>query len=128
LVLVNVPLADYLPYLGLTLAIEVPIAALLLGRRCGWWRSVLGALVASGFTNPLLWYVWPLVISPHQYVRYAASGETLVVLLETAILFGMVVRQGRWSSRGRAWAVAFGVSLLANAASLGTGLVINALR
>jgi hypothetical protein len=117
---VTYPLAFYLPYLALTLAVEVPVVAGLLWRRVPFWRSVLAALLASGTTNPLLWYAWPLVISPHQYVLYAATGETLVVLIETLILFAVATRPR--------WALALLVSLASNAASFGVGMLIYWLR
>ena len=114
------PLSFYLPYLALTLVVEVPVVALLLRGRVPPGRSVLAAVLASAVTNPLLWYAWPLVISPHRYALYAATGEALVVLIETAILYGVATRP-----RGF---LAFWVSLASNAASFSIGMLVHALR
>ena len=122
------PLSVYLPYLALTLAIELPVVVLVLRRRCGVWRSLLAGTLASGSTHPLLWYVWPLVVSPYRYAAYAATGESLVVVIETAVIYGIAVGRLESVRRGRRWGLAFAVALLANGASFGAGLLIHALR
>jgi hypothetical protein len=114
---VTYPLSFYLPYLLLTLAVEVPVVALLLRGHATLGRSVLAAVLASGFTNPLLWYAWPLVISVHRYTLYAATGEALVVLIETGILYGVATRPRVW--------LAFWVSLASNAASFSVGMLVH---
>jgi hypothetical protein len=125
---VNAPLSVYLPYLALTLGIELPVVVLLLRRRCGAWRSLAAGTLASGVTHPLLWYVWPLVVSPYRYVLYVTTGEALVMVIETVVLHEVAVRRVDSMTRIRRWGLALAVATAANATSLGTGLLIHALR
>lgn len=124
----NAPLLVYLPYLALTLGIEVPVVVLLLRRRCGAWRSLVAGVSASGVTHPLLWYVWPLVVSPYRYALYVATGEALVVVIETVVLHEVAVRRVDSMTRIRRWGLALAVATAANATSFGAGLLIHALR
>jgi hypothetical protein len=131
---VHVPFAIYLPYLLLTLLIEAPLVVGLLARRCGWPRSVLVAFLASLLTHPLLWFVWSRVLSPRtHYKAYVASGEALVVLIEAGVFFWLAL----WPTAERTSAprdaprrlagMALGVSLAANFASWGTGVLLHEL-
>jgi hypothetical protein len=121
--------STYAFYLALTLAVELPLLAFALGRRCGVRRALLAGLVASGVTHPLLSYAWPHVIAPvtrERWLVYAASGEALVVVVEAAILYLVALRPAR-GARGRTTAGllldAFVVSLAVNAASVGVGML-----
>ncbi len=125
----QVPLPIYLPFLALTLVIEAPIVVALLVRRCGLSRSLFVAFAASLVTHPLLWFVWPHVISlRHHYTAYVATGEILVVFIEAAIFLGVALRPSPKcvSLRTRA-GFAFGVSVSANLASWGAGATMTRL-
>ena len=124
----NAPLWVYLPYLALTLGIELPVVMLLLRPRCGTWRSLLAGLLASSVTHPLLWYVWPLVVSPYHYELYVATGEVLVVVIETVVLHEVALRRVDSMVRWRRWGLALAVAMAANATSFGVGLLIHAWR
>jgi hypothetical protein len=125
---VATPLSAYLPYLAATLAVELPVVVLLLRRRCGMARSALAGLLASVVTHPGLWYIWPLVISPYRYALYVVTGEALVVMVETAVLFAVAVRvaRPRYRTRPRAWGLALLVSLAANGFSCSAGFLLHA--
>ena len=94
----------------LTLTIEIPLAAALMGRDHP-WKPALAAGLGTTMTHPLLWFLWPHVVS--DYWLYIVSGEVGVVLLET-VVYRALVRID--------WGRAFGVAALVNAASylLGT--------
>ena len=117
----------YLFYLGLTLAVELPLLAFALGRRCGVGRTLVAGLVASGLTHPLLSFAWPLVVPPvtrDEWVVYAASGEALVVVVEAAVVYWVALRRER-TVRGRSLARlthdALVVSFAVNAVSFAVG-------
>jgi hypothetical protein len=119
-------LANYLFYFGLTLVVELPLLAFALQKRCGIGRALLAGLLGSGLTHPLLWFVWRLVIPPidwDQWVRYAVSGETLVVVIEAAILYAVALRGTIDERHTRTWVIvdSFLVSLAVNAVSFGVG-------
>jgi hypothetical protein len=78
------------------------------------WIIALGAVAASTVTHPLLWFVWRKLF--RDYVTYVASGEALVVIIET-FMFYLVVRP--ITLRRAALA-----SLLANAFSYGCGYLL----
>lgn len=118
-------LSTYIFWLGLTLAVEVPLLAFALGRRCGVRWSVVAGLVASGVTHPLLTFAWRLVIPPvtrDAWVAYVASGELLVVAVEAAIIYAVALRRERPArSRAHRAVDAVVVSFAVNAASFGAG-------
>ena len=132
-VTVQVPLTTYLPYLGLTLGVEVPLVLLLLRRTCSWLRSGLAAVTASGITHPLLWFVWPRVVSPYRYVWYVATGESLVVSIEAVVYFVIVFHPIAAAGRAaddsptlaRQMLKALGLSLAANTASFAVGMLVH---
>jgi hypothetical protein len=123
-----VPLSTYLTYLGLTYAVELPLLAFALGRRCGVKRSLLAGLVASGVTHPLLTFAWRLVVPPVDFdgwLAYVISGELLVVVIEAAIIYVVALRRERPArSRARLIADAAIVSLAVNMASFGVGALL----
>jgi hypothetical protein len=118
-------LPTYFFYLGLTYAVELPLLAFALGKRCGVGRSLLAGLVASGVTHPLLTFVWRLVIPPltrDAWVAYVISGELLVVAVEAVIIYAVALRRERAAhSRARLILDAVIVSFAVNAASFGVG-------
>ena len=73
------------------------------------------AFGASAITHPLLWIFFPVGLSPRAYVATTAVAEILVVLVEALWLriFGV--------ERALLW------SFVANAASLGLGMLSRAL-
>lgn len=113
---VEVTLEEWARAFLATHVIEVPIVLGWLRARLGW--SALGwGLLASTLSHPLLWLAlahlrpWRLWIGPL---------ELWVALFEGAIYaFALRRREGRWG-----WRAGLGVSLLANASSFVTGLLI----
>jgi hypothetical protein len=119
--------STYVFYFGLTLAVELPLLAIALGRRCGVGRALVAGVVASGVTHPLLTFAWPLVVPPvtrDAWVAYAASGELLVVVVEAAVIYVVALRRERASrkrTRARLVLDALIVSFAVNAASFAVG-------
>jgi hypothetical protein len=88
-----------------TQMVEVPIYCV--GLRVGW----LSAFGASAITHPLLWFV----LFPYLHLSYVWQiivGESFAVLVEAAY-FAFLLRRRR----------ALPLSVLANAASFGTGML-----
>jgi hypothetical protein len=96
---------QWLAAFALTVAIEVPIASVLLRGPRG--RRVVLALVAQCASHPAVWFIFPEL--PVRYRVMLILAESWAVLSESAIyaLLG----------DGVSWRRAFGVSLLANTAS-----------
>ena len=95
-----------------TLAIELPIYTLIIGR-CfrNWWTVVVVVLVINLVTHPMLWFVFPHFAPRWAYI---AAGETTVTVIET-VLVAIAIRDP-----GRA-AVA---AITANAASFLGGMIM----
>jgi hypothetical protein len=105
---------------AVTFAVELPVV-LLIARRARLLfgdAKVLGA--AALLTHPALWYVpylfFPEALRPANYGLYLVVGEGLVLLVETAVYWLVLVRH-----RPR---LALAMSALANAASYGVGLIV----
>lgn len=111
------PFLVYLPSLLFTLAVELPLLALLLHRRCGWRKAVLAGLIGTGVMHPSLWYLWPHLFD--SYRAYIITGELLVVAVEAVVLH-LVAKPG-------SFATALGASALVNAASYIGGPLLRAL-
>jgi hypothetical protein len=116
------PLSEYLPALILTLGVELLVLVLVLrrGHRIG--TVVLAGCLASGFTHPQLWYVWPHVLDPAtRYLAYVISGELVVFVVEALILW-LVLR--RRDGRRVHPLTAVGAAAVANGASFLIGWVV----
>lgn len=101
--------------LALTLAVEVPcyLAGLTALRLAGPVRAVLVAVGVNLLTHPVLW----LVLAPRTGVAAVLVAEVCVVLVE-ALVIRLVI--------GRDCGLVLLLSLGANAASLGVGLLVGA--
>jgi hypothetical protein len=102
----------------LTVAIEVPVAILLLGRwgsRVAWHRVALAAAGASLVTHPLAWWANTAALAAWPFAARATLIEVAVAAAEALIL---------------AWALAVTarraavVSIAMNAASFAVGLML----
>ena len=106
-----------------------------------WWRAFLLSLVVEGIvagvtaralhlkvlrvigastagtclTHPLLWFVWSRLIA--NYALYIASGEILVAAIEALVIWAI--------ARPITAKQAIAVSLIANGASYGLGVLIH---
>ena len=109
-------LADWALSFALTLIVEVPLFAAL-GRGLPAWRAAVVGAVGSCVTHPLLWFVWPRIVS--DYTAFLVTGEVLVTLIEALIVVIALPDAGLRR--------ALVMSCVANAASLGLGLVLRAL-
>ncbi|HEY3356790.1 MAG TPA: hypothetical protein VGQ83_26300 [Polyangia bacterium] len=110
----------WLPAFLLTCVLEVPIYALLrrrLGppRRHPVRRAALLGLAVNAVTHPCVWFLFPRLGLP--YWRGLALAEVWVVVVE-----GVLLAAALRVPRGRLWVPA-GAALLANAVSLGVGLL-----
>ncbi|MCA9650082.1 MAG: hypothetical protein H6712_18270 [Myxococcales bacterium] len=112
--------------LGLTLAIEGAVGALLLWL---WWGrrgaslavAIVVVLACSLLTHPLAWQANRVWLHGLRFPVRAAIIEGAVVLLEAAILrYGLARRAG--DEAPPSWWRCLGLSLAANAASFGYGL------
>lgn len=101
--------------LALTLAVE---SLVILAARVPWPRVLAAALLPSLLTHPLAWRA-ALALPADGYLCGVLLIETAVVLVE-AVVLRVVLQSTRWSS----WRAAFALSLLANAASYATGLLV----
>jgi hypothetical protein len=104
---------DHLLALGLTLALEVPVVAIAWAGVAPMGRRVAAGLAVNLATHGLLWLVWPGL--PGSYAARLVAAELGVVLLEAA-----AYRLALAGSLRRALAA----SLLANALSVGAGLLL----
>ena len=77
---------------SLTLLIEVPIYWLIGRRFAPWWKAVIGGIIATCITHPLLTFVWAKYFTV--FWKYAATGEVLVFIAETFI-FWVIARPVR---------------------------------
>jgi len=115
---------DYLPYLLLTWAIELPVLLAVSARVLPWRRVLVAGFLATGLTHPLLWYVWPQVVPLERYDLFVSSGEGLVWLVETGVLYLVVLGDYAGPLPLPRWAAAAVLSLLANLTSFGVGLLL----
>jgi hypothetical protein len=99
-----------------TVAIELPLYALLVGRRFRrWWTVCLLALGLNVATHPALWFVMPRF---EPYWLWVLVAEACVVAVET-LLLALALRRARAPTP---LALAFVAALVANAASTAAGL------
>jgi len=111
-------IAGWLRAFALTASIEVPIAAWLFARAEPSVRRRLGvAFLANLVSHPVVWFVLPRIFV--SYPRMVVAAESWAVASE-AIFYALVFPNAGPSR-------AFGVSALANGASLGVGLLLRAL-
>jgi hypothetical protein len=101
----------------ITLAVEVPIVALLLRRHLGLAQAAAIAVLAQIATHPALWFLVPQF---DPYLLWVAVAESGVVLVESAIFATALHRSGadRWIARG------FLVALVANLITTTIGLAM----
>ncbi len=76
----------------LTLAIEIPVFAAigrkLIGKKkISWPRLIIAAGTGTLLTHPLLWFVWPRIIS--DYTTSIILGELLIALIESATFYAI---------------------------------------
>ena len=95
----------------LTIALELPVL-LLVFESVSRVRVILVGLLATSLTHPVLWWVWPHVVS--DYTTAILSGEVIIVVAETIVL-----RLGV----GCGWRLAMAGSALAN----GTSMIVGSL-
>jgi hypothetical protein len=113
------PAGDWFVAFMLTLAVEVPVATLLLRRdEPNLLRAAVLVVFANLVTHPLVWYVWSQVflIGTPQYV---IAAEAWAILAE-AVFYAVVIRGIR---PGRALLVA----AVANVASFAVGRLVTQL-
>jgi hypothetical protein len=77
-------------------------------------RLVFAGAVGTCLTHPLLWFVWPRVIS--DFAWYTVSGELIVAAVEAIVLFAL--------ARPIPFSRAVAASFIANAASYGLGELV----
>ncbi|HEX2690721.1 MAG TPA: hypothetical protein VHN14_29095 [Kofleriaceae bacterium] len=98
-----------------TLAIELPIYALAIGRCFArWWSVVVVVLAINLVTHPMLWFVFPRITPRWLYV---AVGEVTVTAIEAALVALAIRRPGR----------AVAAAVAANLASFAAGPLLWAL-
>lgn len=104
--------------LGLTIGVELPLVALLLGvwpwpRSVSWKRILVAGTLPTLTTLPYLWFLAPVVLTSRMSLFCLA--EPAIALVEAAIVRSLV---------RTTWARALVVSFVANGASLAVGLVL----
>jgi hypothetical protein len=110
------PVEEWFAAFLLTIAVEVPIAVLMLRRAEPDLRRLVGiALFASLASHPAVWFVFTqlFLVGTTEYVL-AAEGWAVVV---EAVFYVVVIRGLSWR-----WAIA--VSVVANAVSFGVGRLL----
>ncbi len=110
------PAGDWFAAFLLTLAVEVPVATLLLRRvEPNILRAAALVVFANLVTHPLVWYVWSQVFLIGT-LEYVGAAEAWAILAET--VFYAVVVQGIRPG----WALV--VAATANVASFAVGRVV----
>ncbi len=105
-------MTGYLTALVITLAIEIPIVALVFkGQRA---RMALCCLVATTATHLAMHFLLPRVVSSYQ--QFILVGELMATIIE-ALVYAL-------SSRPRDWSRAMLASALANTTSYAAGLIL----
>jgi hypothetical protein len=99
----------------LTIAIEAPVYGALGRRTAPLGRCIIGGIMGSILTHPLLWFVWRHAID--DYLLRTVSGEILVCLVEGGVLW--------WIAKPMTWNRAMAISFVANATSYGTGILLH---
>jgi len=96
---------------------ELGVATPLLPRAQPRGRRLGAVTAANVLSHPAVWFVFPELLRP--YLVMLVGAELWAVVSE-ALVYRLVFPELRWRR-------AFGVSLLANAVSLGLGLVLRSL-
>jgi hypothetical protein len=113
------PAGDWFAAFLLTLAVEVPVATLLLRRdEPNLLRVAALVVFANLVTHPLVWYVWSQVFLIGT-AEYVIAAEAWAILAEA--IFYLVVVRGIRPSR------ALAVAAVANVASFAAGRVVTQL-
>jgi hypothetical protein len=105
----------WLVALLLTLIIETPIYALVGRRHATVSRCILGGVLGTLITHPLLWFVWQNTFD--NYLLRTITGELAVCLVEGVVLWAV--------ARPINFNTALAISLLANGASYGIGILLH---
>lgn len=101
--------------LGLTLAIESPVVLLAAWQlRLPWLRGLTAGLLASALTHPVAWWV-SRQLGPQDYGLWILLLEITICLVEAAIFRLMLPTSWHW---------ALALSVVANAASALTGILL----
>ncbi|MBW2736577.1 MAG: hypothetical protein JRH20_29670, partial [Deltaproteobacteria bacterium] len=106
-------MTGYLAALALTLALELPVALLILRKNRA--RVLLAGLVGNGLSHPALHFLLPMVIVPQAAPGpFILVGELSVFAFEALLYVAMV--------RPQPWTLAVVAAAAANALSFGVGL------
>jgi hypothetical protein len=109
---------DWFFVFALTLAVETPIAWLLLRRlEPVQWRLLLKIFFANLATHPLVWYAFPQLPLGRRWTL--AMAELFAVVAEAFFYLAVIPKLRLWR--------ALGISLLLNLASFGAGLALQLL-
>lgn len=100
-----------------TLAVELLVVFVALGKGQPWWRRLGGAGFAQLASHPAVWFIFPQL--PLSYGITVAVAELWAVSSEV-LIYRLVFRE-------LGWLRALAVSALANGLSLGLGLTLRAL-
>lgn len=105
--------------LALTLGVELPLViGVAHAVECGTRRTTVVALAANLLTHPLLWFVVAPWADDHLGLAGVLLAEAGVVVVEGAVYAAALrPRPGAWLA---GW-----LALLANAASLATGIIVH---
>jgi len=112
---------SYLGDLGITLAVELPVVAVVAHAAAVRVRSAIAAgLLANALTHPLLWFV----VAPWAHDRLGLAGVAIAEVGVVAIEAAVYCRRLRELGVGLCVALA----VLANALSWGVGMVVHAVN
>lgn len=110
------PVHAWLAAFLLTVAVEIPMVALLLrGRPPGGWRLLVLVVFANLATHPAVWFIFPQLFLVGT-LPFTLAAETWAVAAE-AVFYGTAFR-------GISPLRAIGTALVANATSFFIGLVV----
>lgn len=109
----------YAPALALTLALEVPVWAVLghVAVAVPWARATVIGVAVNVVSHPLLWFVLVPALE-------ATTGSTVVALTVAEVVVGALEAGLAWLATRRAPAVWLAVSAAANLISLGAGALL----
>lgn len=101
---------------ALTQVIEVPIYTAIAWKKAPLPRLIAAAFACTAVTHPLLWFVWPHVVT--DYTAFVVSGELLIAVGESLLFFALIPRLDLPR--------AIGAAFVANATSYGMGQLLRA--
>jgi hypothetical protein len=79
----------------LNMALEIPVALLVLRKACPAGRTLLACVIGNALTHPSIHFLLPLVLSTASRPLYTVVAETFVLLTETVLYLAIAMPRPR---------------------------------